>query len=91
MLYTALMQVNNPACHRCGNKETQAKGMTQPFPEDLEYGAGRVELYACPSCLADTRCSLLSSPLYARGLHEDSASPIEVLCAFSEVDHCCLC
>ncbi|CAL5219072.1 g835 [Coccomyxa viridis] len=60
--HTFFTWVNNPACQRCGNKETQAKGMAQPSPEDLEHGAGRVELYACPSCLADTRFPRYNSP-----------------------------
>ena len=49
------LQVNNPACAQCGFKDTQAKGMGQPTRKDIEDGAGRVELYACPCCMAETR------------------------------------
>jgi len=55
---------NAPPCQYCGNKETQPLSPSSPFhtphiyqplPEELQYGARRVEIYSCPSCYQITR------------------------------------
>ena len=45
---------NSPACHACGSA-TEGAGPRSPRPEELRYGASRVEAYTCSSCGAETR------------------------------------
>mmetsp|Transcript_18760 Transcript_18760/g.41735 ORF Transcript_18760/g.41735 Transcript_18760/m.41735 type:complete len:1089 (-) Transcript_18760:816-4082(-) len=43
--------VNNPTCKECGDSNTTSCGMRGPTTEEeTQGGAGRVELYSCPSC-----------------------------------------
>ena len=46
---------NNPACAACGSGQTTCCGMAQPTMEEQSCLAGRVEIYECGSCGAQTR------------------------------------
>jgi peptide-N4-(N-acetyl-beta-glucosaminyl)asparagine amidase len=47
--------MDNPKCSGCGNKATKLLSAQAPTPEERQYGAGRTEVYNCPSCSASTR------------------------------------
>ncbi|KAJ3031331.1 UNVERIFIED_CONTAM: peptide-N4-(N-acetyl-beta- glucosaminyl)asparagine amidase [Siphonaria sp. JEL0065] len=54
--------VNNLACDSCGNTATVSAGAGQPTQEDHRFGAGRVELFSCPTCASVSRFPRYNSP-----------------------------
>jgi len=54
--------VNQLKCSRCG-QGTKNVGMTQPTAEDLQYGAGRVEVHRCEACNVDMRFPRYNDPV----------------------------
>lgn len=54
--------VNAPPCDSCG-KETTNQGMGEALPQELHYGATRVELYRCNFCSRTTRFPRYNDPL----------------------------
>ena len=47
--------MDNPKCSGCGSKETKSLSAQAPTPEERQYGAGRTEVFSCPSCPTLTR------------------------------------
>jgi hypothetical protein len=47
--------VNNPPCERCGATDTTLVGGAVPTPAESAGKAGRVEVYKCKACPAQTR------------------------------------
>jgi len=47
--------VNNPPCERCGATDTTLVGGAAPTPTESAGKAGRVEVYSCKACPAQTR------------------------------------
>ncbi|XP_062516335.1 peptide-N(4)-(N-acetyl-beta-glucosaminyl)asparagine amidase-like isoform X2 [Corticium candelabrum] len=52
---------NQPNCSTCGGK-TEASGHGVPTPEERRHEAGRVELYRCCACGAETRFPRYNDP-----------------------------
>lgn len=52
---------NQPKCPTCNGK-TVSSGYGQPTPEEARYQAGRVELYRCSTCGAETRFPRYNDP-----------------------------
>jgi peptide-N4-(N-acetyl-beta-glucosaminyl)asparagine amidase len=42
--------MNEPSCSTCGTKTLSATIRMAPTPEEMYYGASRVEAYSCPKC-----------------------------------------
>ncbi|XP_066934387.1 peptide-N(4)-(N-acetyl-beta-glucosaminyl)asparagine amidase-like [Clytia hemisphaerica] len=53
--------MNSPKCTRC-ESETKSIGMLQPSPDDLKWGAGRVEGYQCKVCGTQVRFRRYNHP-----------------------------
>lgn len=41
---------DSPFCEKCSVKATKNEGLTEPFEEELRYGANRVESWRCTGC-----------------------------------------
>eukprot|EP00624_Nannochloropsis_granulata_P005984 evm.model.NODE_43026_length_43751_cov_20.433773.2 len=54
--------VNNPPCERCGATDTTLLGGAAPTPAESAGKAGRVEVYNCKSCQAQTRFPRYNDP-----------------------------
>ncbi|XP_019053734.1 PREDICTED: peptide-N(4)-(N-acetyl-beta-glucosaminyl)asparagine amidase isoform X2 [Nelumbo nucifera] len=54
--------VNSPSCDGCGS-ETTTRGMGDPLPLELRFGASRVEIYGCTNCSRVTRFPRYNDPL----------------------------
>lgn len=54
--------VNNPPCERCGATDTTLLGGAAPTPAESAGKAGRVEVYTCESCQAQTRFPRYNDP-----------------------------
>lgn len=53
--------MDNPSCHSCGSRTTAA-GMAAPTPDDLLWGADRVESYSCVACGKNERFPRYTHP-----------------------------
>ena len=53
--------MNAPTCGVCGGR-TAASGMASPTPEELRWGAGRVEAYTCTTCSRPARFPRYNHP-----------------------------
>lgn len=54
--------VNNPPCERCGATDTSLVGGAAPTPAEAAGKAGRVEVYSCKACQAQTRFPRYNDP-----------------------------
>lgn len=54
--------VNNPPCERCGGTDTTLVGGAAPTPAESAGKAGRVEVYKCKGCPAQTRFPRYNDP-----------------------------
>ena len=59
--------MNIPECSTCGSL-TSAIGSVQPTPEELKWGAGRVEGYRCNQCQRQVRFPRYNHPQKLLGM-----------------------
>ena len=55
--------VDKAPCDYCGYQQTQLAQMGGPNAEEVQHGAGRVEVYFCPRCSLNTRFPRYNDPV----------------------------